>query len=885
MEILSQKDAPTGWHFNGITSDGVWGMFAPERSPRQSELELNDTSLSASERDRLHRQMLSELTLLDRDKADLLDRGLTEEQIEAGLFRSVKQWQGLKAEFDERLPGVLKGGRNLNIPADGYLCPAFNSSGLIIGIQLRLNQPSDAGRYRWLTSRTKKSPEGVTPHIMGELPITVARPLKGKVKAIALAEGILKPWIAAQGLGCVFVGASGGNFSASSRLLASTLEKLSAEIGSQEIIFYPDAGAIDNDKVLRRDYQTLDLVRHMGYNVKIAWWGQETKDFPDCDELDGEAIKFLTLAEYEAIAPRPKAIYDEPVKEVESEEDEKHVKRDFPQITARKLYSDTRYISVTSKLYRWTGTHYEYCPDEVEEKRIAKLADETCVIKKTRAKDENGNPIYEKTYPYASRQKVNQALDWVKVLNAVSIDKCNPPGLNCKNGVLQISYSDRTPIFNFIPHSPDMYYLYEPLVEYNPDAYAEDCDRLLSALDKPQQQVFLRTIAAALDVEKVRERHGRIKALLAYGDGSNGKDSLRETVSLLWGRTGMTSLGTQDFAGYDGGRKFTLIPLPGSRINWSSENKKDVNLDSSEALKQAISGDELHLERKGVDPEPFTPKAVHIFNINHTPNIKAGMEAIKSRFAIVSFLKTFKIGANPELGEIEADPRFKYSKDFIQVNILPAFLNKIMDAFRALMEEGIDYSCCDAALEEAQSVNSHLFEFSKTYNLVADKNNVIPVKDLWDKLEEFYKAGDTPILKIDIHGNRVWDNDVRPGDPYVKGANQIFNRISKLFPRAKLVSIGNNRKGIEGIAFASSLTTEAIAPIAPPEPPPIPPETEQKELVPVASNGHTVFKYKPGDKVQCSKGSGVVVSVNCTTATIEGDTFYGSYPITELRLL
>lgn len=477
------------------------------------------------------------------------------------------------------------------------------------------------------------------------------------------------------------------------------------------------------------------------------------------------------------------------------------VEGSFGQIAAQKLYSDARWICVADQLYQWTGTYYEHRKPDLEIKRINALADSLWFQKGDKPKE----------YPFARPQIVVSALNWVKQKFSVSPDDCNPPGLNCTNGVLLIRWEGGNPEFKLIPHSPDRYYTYEPLAHYDPNAPTEDCDRLLAALDEPQQQVMLRTIAAALDIDQVRRRHGRmVRAVFARGMGSNGKDAWREATSLLWGRSGVTSVALEDFSTYDGGKKFPLIPLLKSRVNWASENVKGIPIDALQSLKRATTGEALYYERKGVDAEEFIPKAIQIFNINDLPTLKAGQDAIKTRYAIVTFGKTYVDSPDPAKGQLKADPRFKYDPEFIQKNVLPAFLNRVLQAFKDLMAEGIDYSCCDAAMQAIQIQNSHLFEFAQSAGLSFDKESIIPIGELWAHLERFYF--DSEILTA-VEDKRIWAEDVRPGDPYVKGANQLFHRLSALYPAIQLVPIGKNKKGIKGLKMEPpTATPEPIAP-------------------------------------------------------------------------
>lgn len=189
----------------------------------------------------------------------------------------------------ENLPGVKNGriwGR------EGYACHAFSPQEQATGYQIRLENPDDGGKYRWAKG-------AVSSHLPnGELPITYARPLNGQIKrkAIGICEGILKPQIAANKLGQIFIGASGFMFSKdgevdgkSERVLLEQFEQYlaaaSSELGTKDVELYPDGGIVQNSQMYQKSQWLLDALAKLGYKVKIAWWGQIDKDKPDCDEL------------------------------------------------------------------------------------------------------------------------------------------------------------------------------------------------------------------------------------------------------------------------------------------------------------------------------------------------------------------------------------------------------------------------------------------------------------------------------------------------------------------------------------------------------------------------------------------------------------------------
>jgi phage/plasmid-associated DNA primase len=493
----------------------------------------------------------------------------------------------------------------------------------------------------------------------------------------------------------------------------------------------------------------------------------------------------------------------------------------FNDFVVRYLYSETEWITIDNVLHRWTGTHYEASHDREEQRRITRAAKENAYLYTCKKTENPDGSIYEAEdyeYPFISTKACGEALAWVKMQNPVDPALCNPTGLNCTNGVLQLRWDGGTPKFDLVPHDPELYYLYPPAATYDPSAHTTDCDNLLAALEPGQREVFLRTIAASFDLDSVRKRRGRdVKALICRGVGSNGKDTLRAAVSLLFGGVGVTAVSLGHFQDYDGGRQFNVKPLRASRVNWASENSAKIAIDDLQSLKAAITGDTLYYERKGVDSEPFEPKAIQLFNLNGTPYFSGGQEAIKSRYGVLTFEKVFCRDADPSKGQIEVDPRFKNDEDFLVTHVLSSLLNKLVEAFKALITYGIDWNPCESAMIELQDQNSHLLEFARDSGLKLDQSAIISCKDLWLLLEAHYR--DSGVLTTNsVTGKNEWAEAIRPGDPYIKGANQLPNAIRKLYPQVKRVSLGKNLYGFQGLKI-EPVTSEAPKPVAKPAQP------------------------------------------------------------------
>jgi hypothetical protein len=319
--------APPGFRFIGVDSIGFnmwaaddgrerdWSKWEVQRQQRVAERERRLTadaeryaqSLDADERDRNIKRIHAQLGLSTQHRRNLQDRGLTDAQIEAGKFFSITPWQEVTA-INPRLAGVDLYGRKLLIGQSGFACPVYDVQGRLIGWQTRFDDATD-NKYKWVTSQSAKRPNGATSHLQnGEMPISCCRPVSTERNSIGLAEGFLKSYITAQRWGQVIIGAAGGNFAGSPQQLKAYLEALSSELGTETVDLYPDGGAVTNNAVIRHYERAIQMISEWGYSVRVAWWGQLTKEQPDIDELPSfDSVAYLTPEEFLELGKRGRA--------------------------------------------------------------------------------------------------------------------------------------------------------------------------------------------------------------------------------------------------------------------------------------------------------------------------------------------------------------------------------------------------------------------------------------------------------------------------------------------------------------------------------------------------------------------------------------------------
>lgn len=170
--------------------------------------------------DEVYRKFLSQLTLSEKHKKDLLNRGLTEEEIEKGMYKSVPQcgFTTIASNcFSYEIRDALKRHIKWGIPGfydirekepkvvrcdNGYFVPVRNEIGLISGMQIRYdNLPDNApavkkehfAKYKWFVSNYKEKKDGCTAsgceniHYTGDF---------SSPKQVILTEGVLKADIA-----------------------------------------------------------------------------------------------------------------------------------------------------------------------------------------------------------------------------------------------------------------------------------------------------------------------------------------------------------------------------------------------------------------------------------------------------------------------------------------------------------------------------------------------------------------------------------------------------------------------------------------------------------------------------------------------------------------
>ncbi|QHU99991.1 DUF5906 domain-containing protein [Synechocystis sp. CACIAM 05] len=444
-------------------------------------------------------------------------------------------------------------------------------------------------------------------------------------------------------------------------------------------------------------------------------------------------------------------------------------------------FSDAEYISFGDEsklsLYRYNGQYYE---------KFSRAEAEALLIEWAYQ-----NPVKGKygkwVAAHLSPTSINGAYEWTLKRKRVKDELINPPGINLANGRLIIQWDGAKPKPVIEPHSPKVFYTYCSPVKYDPNANPENCDRLLSCISPAEQTIFLRSVALAFDLENFRRFTGRPRALFLEGVGENGKDSLRLVVEQIFGQF-MVDTALNNFYQFEQGQIGGLADLDGALVSWASENSDQYKVEKLKSLFRLISGEQVKINPKGRDERTIRPNAVFFFNVNEAPRMDGSLNAMTSRFCVIRFQKSFKRNPNPDDDrEMQADPRFKYDPQWVEENVSPAFLNRVLAEIPAIAKDGIPYEGLDHYFHEIRKKSNHLWEFVEEMGIVEAQGEKIYISDLWLILREWYEANGTlEVIQPETDKGRpklIWHEQLKRFDRPIKGANQIFDAFSQLFPK------------------------------------------------------------------------------------------------------
>jgi hypothetical protein len=290
---------PIGYEVHGEDASG-FTVYKLSQTSEQADSKL----LGIITRNAEYRKSVG--SLRSHHRKALLDRAMTSDMIDQLVKTgAIRSWEpGTQTTFDRGLAGIdPKTGKTLGVKG---IAIAALLDGRITGYQIA-NDDRSSAKYIWLSSVNQG---GNGPHLPnGDLPIACwEHPTDTPTEAI-VCEGFLKSLIVAQRLWdlgltqYLVLGAAGGNFSAS----INTTQQILDRHNITSVLLAPDAGAVANPQVMQAYDRTRTTVC-VGRQFQVLWWGQESKESKDIDELADRDLKNLALIdwdEFKTLVPAP----------------------------------------------------------------------------------------------------------------------------------------------------------------------------------------------------------------------------------------------------------------------------------------------------------------------------------------------------------------------------------------------------------------------------------------------------------------------------------------------------------------------------------------------------------------------------------------------------
>lgn len=243
--------------------------------------------------DRAYRMLLDGLELSPAHRDDLHRRGLSDDAIDANLYRTLPDGTGdlavgmltrLGGDVFDSIPGLLKTIGPVRVNAKpGLLIPVRDHGGRIIALKVRPDDRGKGAKYQYVTSRTKKRPKAPSPGSPAHVPPGIT----GPCDVVRITEGELKADVATHLSGVPTVSFPGVT---TWRKILPVLETLQAR--TVRVAF--DADAATNEHVAKALCECCAKLRKCGHVVELEQWPLEAGKGIDDLLVNGGTPEILT---------------------------------------------------------------------------------------------------------------------------------------------------------------------------------------------------------------------------------------------------------------------------------------------------------------------------------------------------------------------------------------------------------------------------------------------------------------------------------------------------------------------------------------------------------------------------------------------------------------
>lgn len=251
--------------------------------------------------DRAYRALLAAASLEDGHRANLTDRGMSGNEIDAGMYRTLPPEtdrgelvaaaaSAIDVDLVGSVPGFVRradGGVRLT-GEPGLLIPVVDAGDRVIGLRVRVDGETDSGKYRWVSTSTGGaiSVDGHTCHVCYPGGWFGWRGWGSRSPLVVVTEGEIKAAIASRRLAVPVVSVPGvGN---TGHVCETVAEIVAVDCGETDrgqvtVAIAYDADAGSNPHVDANERRLARELQDAGY--RVVRWDWSLTDAKGLDEL------------------------------------------------------------------------------------------------------------------------------------------------------------------------------------------------------------------------------------------------------------------------------------------------------------------------------------------------------------------------------------------------------------------------------------------------------------------------------------------------------------------------------------------------------------------------------------------------------------------------
>ncbi len=717
--------------------------------------------------DAVYRVLLAELSLSDFHRENLLGRGLTDEQITGGMYRS---WPNVGSaaicrRVREKIPAkidlltvpgfyrkIAKNGKSyLSLTgAAGMTIPVRDESGRIVALKIRADTTTNGNRYFYVSSANRGGAGSGAPLYF---PVGFD---EYRGDSIRFTEGELKAYVSTVLSGIYTVSVPGV---LQWRAALDWLKAGGERFKDTKIIVAFDSDSRENPHVARavKDF-TMSLVMN-GFQTEIETWPVEFKGIDDALAAGAEIRRIsdpdevvCTVENWEkqARAKHPEAAAAVPAGKPPARSRRKAAatvptgpgdsldESWFAEFFVKNTIETLRFVREKNEWIwfdgkKWTSDCKEQIRGIHKKKRqeLYRLAAERIDTKKA---DE-----FIKFAKLAGSQRFFTAVMQLASMEmnvGISVDSFdkNQYLLNCVNGMIDLESG------KLWPHDKGEFITKMISVEYDPAAKCPRWERFLSDIFNNDENLISfvqRAIGYSLNGCTNEQCF-----FILWGIGSNGKSTFIKIIERLLGDFSIT-MEAESIANSKknaGNASPDIASLPGKRLAVVCESGKGMSLNEG-LVKQLSGGDRVTARALFRDYFQFDPTFKLFILTNHKPVIRGTDTAIWRRIKLIPFTQSF-------------------TGERCDKNLYDKLLSEIPGILAWAVRGAVEWK--RSGLGQAKAVESATTDYRLESDLigrfikeccVTSASQRIYVKELYEKYVEWCEGnGDNPI------GSRTFSN-------------------------------------------------------------------------------------------------------------------------------